>query len=502
MPDQVYISQDKEGRSTWVPEEYKGRRVVTLPTFHHMARQLTALSSPDHVTDVSKQGPNRSSMQTMQSKPSESEEMPTTGFGAHSRIERSSSVMLDTREARHAAVASAERHTVRKLSAPSSMDHTEDAGFFYDGTDDQYSSTHRSNVQEGGFESSPPSLDHAHEVDSSGGMDSRLHGQHTPEPRSNRASVLPTLDSVREATSLDLGTDGGRAGVLYNNASKPVRVSIGSIHSMPSSLADEPDSELIYAGGDKRNLSIGDASQVNAARRLSRESTRSAPSELDHTEATERSRKVHRAHSAEEIEGRSDAVDHCVEQPSHARGFSVGSIHEERTEPTLPKPTASPNNGPEKRFSVSIPIEEPDLTRRRSTASARSAPSDLAHAQPSEFVRGVEAGRRVAFVDEGSRVTLNAPEPEKRQPNPISVTPSTTRSGTSKFIINTIIIVAYISGALIAAGHHFFLTALNNRDVGDYSQFWVKNASNTFAQVVTIVLGLTVTLSISEGVSL
>jgi hypothetical protein len=151
----------------------------------------------------------------------------------------------------------------------------------------------------------------------------------------------------------------------------------------------------------------------------------------------------------------------------------------------------SPNNGPEKRFSVPIPIEEPSITRR-STTNARSAPSDSGHAQHSEFVRDVGADRHVAF---------NPPESEKRQSNPIPVT-STTISGTSKLIINTIIIVAYVSGALIAAGHHFFLTALNNRDVGDYSQFWIKNASNTFAQVVVIVLGLTVTLSITEGVSL
>lgn len=504
--------------STFMEEDIGTHHVSTIPSYHTMAKQLSSLSTSKSASDVAKQ--QNSARLSIQSAPSEIDEVTDMALRAHSHKGRSATVMVGADETSQGAQYSSEQKAERRLSAPSELDHMEDVAFFYNGKD-QHSSTR----QEGGVsQSSPPSLDHGYDItpyDEVGSMDYRP-GSHkpvraaedtldvggkdyrptthdTPEPKSNRVSMIPALDSVREANSLEIQPDARK-----NDECKPPRLSIGSIQTIPSSLGDDADVELIYAHGDKRSRSIDGVTQPKILRRLSEESVHSAPSELDHAEVklAQGARRLHRAHSAEDIEGESKPAENCANEPGHIRGYSLGSLQDVPLASNPSNPTTAPDYFSERRYSAP---NAPEPVRRQSRESVRSAPSELDHvAAAMAAARLGGPSPHVAFVDDNSGRShpIGNDAYGNAYPRPVSLKSKTKTSSKSKFIIYLIILVVYAGGAVIAAGHHFFLLSLNNQDVGDYSQFWVKNASNTFAQIVSILLGLAVTLSISEGVSI
>jgi hypothetical protein len=58
-----------------------------------------------------------------------------------------------------------------------------------------------------------------------------------------------------------------------------------------------------------------------------------------------------------------------------------------------------------------------------------------------------------------------------------------------------------LAGALVGIlGHHFFLSYLDGRIVEGRWQFWIRNASNAFSQVVVMFMGLVVTSLLTQAV--
>jgi len=57
----------------------------------------------------------------------------------------------------------------------------------------------------------------------------------------------------------------------------------------------------------------------------------------------------------------------------------------------------------------------------------------------------------------------------------------------------TSIIVGIVLALSLSVGHHLFLAYLQGKNVEDFSQIWVKNASNAFASIFAAFLGFSVT---------
>jgi hypothetical protein len=64
-----------------------------------------------------------------------------------------------------------------------------------------------------------------------------------------------------------------------------------------------------------------------------------------------------------------------------------------------------------------------------------------------------------------------------------------------------IMITAFLTAILLSASHHLFLSYLNGQEVSLFSQFWMKNISNGFAQATTLCLQLVVACSLTQTVS-
>lgn len=58
-----------------------------------------------------------------------------------------------------------------------------------------------------------------------------------------------------------------------------------------------------------------------------------------------------------------------------------------------------------------------------------------------------------------------------------------------------------LAGTVVAVAHHLMLHFLRGRKVADYSQFWVKNASNAFSTVVQWLWAASLTYSLMQVVS-
>ena len=57
-----------------------------------------------------------------------------------------------------------------------------------------------------------------------------------------------------------------------------------------------------------------------------------------------------------------------------------------------------------------------------------------------------------------------------------------------------------IISAVLAAGHHLFLSFLHNRNIDSFSQFWVKGVSNGFATLFSVCLGFGATSALTQTV--
>ena len=64
-----------------------------------------------------------------------------------------------------------------------------------------------------------------------------------------------------------------------------------------------------------------------------------------------------------------------------------------------------------------------------------------------------------------------------------------------------IMILSGLAGSLLGMlGHHFFLSYLDGRIIEDRWQFWIRNASNAFSQVVVMFMGLVFTSLLTQAV--
>ncbi|KIM25959.1 hypothetical protein M408DRAFT_202900 [Serendipita vermifera MAFF 305830] len=60
------------------------------------------------------------------------------------------------------------------------------------------------------------------------------------------------------------------------------------------------------------------------------------------------------------------------------------------------------------------------------------------------------------------------------------------------------ITLGFVLALLLAITHHLFLSYLHGRDIGNFSQFWVKNASNGFANVFSICMAYAATRALLQ----
>jgi hypothetical protein len=107
------------------------------------------------------------------------------------------------------------------------------------------------------------------------------------------------------------------------------------------------------------------------------------------------------------------------------------------------------------------------------------------HGKPCEAVSHVE---NLTSQSEANKRSGSPPVTQALQPK------------NAKIVVVAAISLSFIGAAAAAAGHHFFLSSLHGRHIDEYSQFWVKTASNAFAHLVVLLLGIVATTSLTQMV--
>jgi hypothetical protein len=67
--------------------------------------------------------------------------------------------------------------------------------------------------------------------------------------------------------------------------------------------------------------------------------------------------------------------------------------------------------------------------------------------------------------------------------------------------------ISFTLGLGFVLGHHFFLHSVHDTGMGpdetaEFTQFWIKGASNAFSQAVSICLGTSAAYSLTQAVSM
>ncbi|CAG8552370.1 12946_t:CDS:2, partial [Acaulospora colombiana] len=317
-------------------------------------------------------------------------------------------------------------------------------------------------------ESAPSELDHAQGVPVA-----------TSRPPSKRQSLVPVADSKdvygrrtpqRSATSVV--------------PPEPCHEKSDSIHSAPSEL-DHAQAGTAYGNKSDRRVSrspvpVNDPPvrgySIDSVKSPFEEHCEPQPTSKPNAELpSDQPRYVPFAFEREPpVETKNIPTKPAVAPVKHGRTISMESIDLAPSRPNPPKRTRT----------LDPTCEEPPT--RQSMESARSAPSQLGHGTTPAVPYEMYQHRLPSSASQGVFVK---PKPSKAR-----------RSHKTRCWINLWILLAYITGAIFALGHHLFLASIHQKDVLLYSQFWVKNLSNAFSQAVSITLGFAVTLCITEGV--
>lgn len=70
-----------------------------------------------------------------------------------------------------------------------------------------------------------------------------------------------------------------------------------------------------------------------------------------------------------------------------------------------------------------------------------------------------------------------------------------------RWYVPSLILGLWLVGVIAAVGHHLLLHFLDGRNVEEFSQFWIKNASNAFGTVVQFLFATSIAYSLSQAVS-